>query len=86
MFDIDRQERLKPGETVLRTKQLGIQHVPVFGEVNLHAIASSNKDLLKRAEGTGINGKQREGLVYKNVVDGRWFKVIANDYLLNHGE
>lgn len=86
IFDIDRQERMTPAETVLRAKQLGLQHVPVLGEVRLHEIAGSVEDLLKQAEGAGINGKKREGLVFKNVEDGRWFKVIANNYLLKHGE
>ncbi|KAI0016425.1 RNA ligase, DRB0094 family [Xylariomycetidae sp. FL0641] len=86
IFDIDAQERLKPGETVQRAAQLGLQHVPVHGEARLHDIAKCHADLLKRAEGTGINGRKREGLVFKNVDDQRGFKVIANDYLLKHGE
>ncbi|KUI67461.1 hypothetical protein VM1G_11493 [Cytospora mali] len=86
IWDIDRQERFPPGLTEEWAKSLGILQVPVLGYVKLPDIASSNEDLLERAKGRHADGRKREGLVYKAVNDGRSFKVIANDYLLKHGE
>ncbi|KAI1777560.1 RNA ligase, DRB0094 family [Hypoxylon cercidicola] len=86
IFDIDKQRYLHPKETELRAEQLGLKHVPVLGYVRIREVAKSHEELLKRAEGVGMNGRKREGLVFKNVEDGRWFKVVANDYLLKHGE
>ncbi|EMR63980.1 hypothetical protein MGN70_001532 [Eutypa lata] len=78
IFDIDTQEALLPWETERMTKGLGLQHVPVSGYFRLRDIADGPTDLLKRAEGLGINGNPREGLVYRNVADGKAFKVICN--------
>ncbi|KAI5927573.1 RNA ligase, DRB0094 family [Camillea tinctor] len=86
IFDMDKQKYFDPREVEKRAAQLELKHVPVLGYFNLHSIAKNQDDLLKRAEGTGLNGRKREGLVYKNVEDGRRFKVISNDYLLEHGE
>ncbi|KAI1401017.1 RNA ligase, DRB0094 family [Hypoxylon fuscum] len=86
IFDIDTQERFAPAETVERAQQLNLKHVPVHGDVKIHDIATSVEDLLKRAEGTYDNGKKREGLVFKNLGNDRSFKIIANNYLLTHGE
>jgi RNA ligase (TIGR02306 family) len=86
MWDIDRQERLSPSLTEERTKLLDLRHVPVLGYVRLPEIASSNEDLLERAKGRHADDRKREGLVFKAVNDGRSFKVIANDYLLEHEE
>ncbi|ROV97751.1 hypothetical protein VMCG_07416 [Cytospora schulzeri] len=86
MWDIDRQERFLPSLTEERTKSLGLKHVPVLGYVKLPDIARSHEDLLERAKGTHADGRKREGLVFKSVSDGRNFKVIANDYLLEHKE
>jgi RNA ligase (TIGR02306 family) len=86
IFDVDQQRYLNPRETEKRTSQIGLKHVPVLGYVKIQDIAKSRDDLLHRAEGIGMNGKKREGLVYKNVDNGQAFKVIANNYLLSHGE
>ncbi|RYP89400.1 hypothetical protein DL769_000051 [Monosporascus sp. CRB-8-3] len=86
IFDIDEQKALCPKETVKLAGELGLEHVPVLGYVKLHDIAKSHNDLLKRSEGRGIHGKLREGLVYKNMKDGRSFKVISNSNLLRNGE
>ncbi|KAK7950902.1 DRB0094 family RNA ligase [Apiospora aurea] len=86
IFDIDVQEALGPAETEEMAEQLGLKHVPVNSYSRLHDIAASNADLLQRAEGVGFYGKPREGLVYKNVQDGRSFKVISNAYLVRNGE
>ncbi|KAI1386909.1 RNA ligase, DRB0094 family [Hypoxylon trugodes] len=86
MFNIDNQKYIHPDVTVARAQQLGLKHVPILGKVRIHEIAKNQSDLLKRAEGTDNNGLKREGLVYKNLEDSRSFKVIANNYLLTHGE
>ncbi|KAK7924280.1 hypothetical protein PG985_006334 [Apiospora marii] len=86
IFDIDAQAALSPRETEKMTQELGLKHVPVKGYYRLHDIATSQEELLQRAEGVGIFGKPREGLVYKNVNDGRCFKVISNAYLIGIGE
>ncbi|KAI1375650.1 RNA ligase, DRB0094 family [Hypoxylon crocopeplum] len=86
IFDIDSQQRFPPAETIMRAKQLDLPHVPVHGNVRLHDIARCTADLLKRAEGVGDDGNKREGLVFKNINSDRGFKVIANNYLLQHGE
>ncbi|KAK8050149.1 DRB0094 family RNA ligase [Apiospora phragmitis] len=88
IFDIDTQAALGPRETEQKAQQLGLKHVPVNGYFRLHDIATSREDLLQRAEGAGIFGKPREGLVYKNLnlEDGRSFKVISNAYLIGNGE
>ncbi|KAI4864258.1 RNA ligase, DRB0094 family [Hypoxylon rubiginosum] len=86
IFDVDAQRYLHPAEAAVRAAQLGLRHVPVLGYVRIRDVAGSCEELLRRAEGVGMNGRRREGLVYKNVEDGRWFKVGANDYLLTHGE
>ncbi|KAI3328854.1 RNA ligase, DRB0094 family [Xylariaceae sp. AK1471] len=86
IFDVDVQRYLHPRETEMRASQLGLKHVPVLAYMNLQEIAKDKNELIRRAEGIGMNGKKREGLVYKNVDDGRAFKVIANGYLLAHDE
>lgn len=86
MWDIDRQERLSPSVTEEYAASMGLKHVPVLGYVKLVDIASSNDDLLERAKGRHADGRKREGIVFKAVGDSRCFKVIANDYLLEHKE
>ncbi|KAK8873445.1 RNA ligase DRB0094 family [Apiospora arundinis] len=86
IYDVDARKALDLRETELRARQLGLKHVPVNGYFRLHDIAKSHEELLKRAEGVGMFGHPREGLVYKNVEDGRSFKVISNSYLLRYGE
>lgn len=86
IFDIDAQAALSPRETEQRAQELGLKHVPVNGYYRLHDIAATQEELLQRAEGVGIFGQPREGLVYKNVDDGRGFKAISNAYLIGNGE
>ncbi|KAH8758352.1 RNA ligase-domain-containing protein [Diaporthe sp. PMI_573] len=80
MFHIDRQDFINPREVEAMAKKLGLKHVPVLGYNTLTKIASSHKDLQKRAAQS-----KGEGLVYKCIDDGRRFKVISNTYLLEHG-
>ena len=79
IWDIDRQAYLHPRETERRAGELGLKHVPVLGYVRIRDIASSQDDLLQRAA-----RRDGEGLVFKCVQDGRWFKVISNTYLLEN--
>jgi RNA ligase (TIGR02306 family) len=87
VFDIEKQRFLPPREVEEAwTRELGVKHVPVVGYSKLKDIAGSMQELLQRAEGKGINGKKREGIVLKEV-DGKFsFKAISNSYLLKHGE
>ncbi|KAK8068423.1 type 2A phosphatase activator TIP41 [Apiospora saccharicola] len=86
IFDIETQTALSPSETEDLTGMLGLKHVEVNGYCRLHDIATSQVELLQRAEGVGIFGKPREGLVYKDKDGGRFFKVISNAYLIGNGE
>ncbi|KAI8635418.1 RNA ligase, DRB0094 family [Xylariaceae sp. FL1651] len=86
MFEIDTQTFIHPQTVHERAKTLGLKHVPVHCYARLHDMAKNQEDLLRRAEGKGIFGNNREGLVYKNCADGRAFKSISNSYLLKIGE
>lgn len=87
VYDIDGQRYLPPRE-VYETwaPLLGVKHVPVHGYRPLNEMGSQVTDLVNRAEGRGINGRKREGIVFKRE-DGQFsFKAISNSYLLTHGE
>ncbi|KAF5603692.1 DRB0094 family RNA ligase [Fusarium subglutinans] len=87
VYDIDEQRYLPPRE-VYETwaPLLGVKHVPVHGYRPLNEMGSQITDLVNRAEGRGINGRKREGIVFKRE-DGQFnFKAISNSYLLTHGE
>ncbi|KAF9761917.1 hypothetical protein IL306_003637 [Fusarium sp. DS 682] len=87
VYDIDEQRYLPPRE-VYETwaPRLGVKHVPVHGYKPLNEFGYKITDLVDRAEGKGINGRKREGIVFKRE-DGQFsFKAISNSYLLTHGE
>ncbi|KAH8201027.1 hypothetical protein TruAng_004800 [Truncatella angustata] len=86
VWDIDEQKYLKPKEAEVMATKLGVRHVPVHGYFYLRDIATSVDELLSRAEGKGLRGKKREGIVLKHSDGGISFKVISNSYLLKHGE
>jgi RNA ligase (TIGR02306 family) len=87
IWDIDTQQPLAPREVhEIWAPKLGVKHVPVVGYHVLKDIATSPGDLVKRADGKGINGKKREGIVLKHVDGKVSFKAISNSYLLKHGE
>ncbi|KAJ1569359.1 hypothetical protein HK405_006215 [Cladochytrium tenue] len=84
VFDIDAQRYMPPREAEELAARWGLRHVPLHGYRPLREIASNVAELLQRAEGKGINGKRREGIVLK-VADGSFgFKAISNSYLLKH--
>lgn len=86
VWDIDAQRYLPPKETEALAKQLGLRHVPVVGYFPLREIATSVSELLQRAEGVGLNKREREGIVLEHVGSDFGFKAISNSYLLKHGE
>lgn len=77
IYDIDTHERMDPKEVVEFAKEHDLKHVPVKGYFLLPKLGRGVEDLVARA-----GGQEFEGLVYKNVFDGRWFKVISPDWLL----
>ena len=91
-WDIKNQKRVSPQVTATLCELMGIHHVPVlhrsvclrqlFPEATQDTIVN---DLLKFAEGpSGLNGKTREGLVFKSL-DGEFqFKAISNLYLTKY--
>ncbi|KAM0564253.1 hypothetical protein ACHAPJ_000463 [Fusarium lateritium] len=87
VYDIDEQRYLPPREVhETWAPQLGVKHVPVHGYWPLNEVGSTVADLVARAEGKGVNGRKREGIVFKRE-DGQFsFKAISNSYLLKHGE
>ncbi|ARK42632.1 RNA ligase (ATP) [Burkholderia pseudomallei] len=85
-WDIDRQQYLSPTETHALADQLSLKHVPVLGYIVLNDVGHTIGQILDRAEGQGINGAKREGIVFKHVESGFSFKAISNSYLLKHGE
>ncbi|KAK6526521.1 hypothetical protein TWF694_005104 [Orbilia ellipsospora] len=86
VWDIDKQQYLEPKAVEELAAELNLKHVPVNGYYKLGDIATEVKALLARAEGKGINGKKREGIVLKQVDGPLSFKAISNSYLLKHGE
>ena len=82
IIDLDNKAvRMHPRRVEEYAKMLGIKHVPVLGYVNLRKIATSNEGLIHRAE-----ARDGEGLVFKNVHDGRWFKVLSREWIIHRGD
>ncbi|KAH7163126.1 hypothetical protein B0J13DRAFT_634335 [Dactylonectria estremocensis] len=87
VWDIDTQRYLPPREVhETWAPMLGVRHVAVEGYRPLREIASSVAELVARADGKGIHGRKREGIVLKHVDGNFSFKAISNSYLLKHGE
>ncbi|KAH7171012.1 hypothetical protein EDB81DRAFT_187283 [Dactylonectria macrodidyma] len=87
VWDIDAQRYLPPREVhETWAPMLGVRHVAVEGYRPLREIASSVAELVARADGKGIHGRKREGIVLKHVDGNFSFKAISNSYLLKHGE
>ncbi|KAI1100384.1 RNA ligase-domain-containing protein [Jackrogersella minutella] len=87
IFDIDKQQHLRPDEVTSICNRLGWDHVPViFNSMKLSKFANSINDLLVKAEGIGVKGQMREGLVFKGNHSKFRFKVISNTWLLATGK
>lgn len=81
VFDIDKQEYLLPSKRRELVAEYGLIHVPVAAE--LTRLLPSVQEAIADADGpSGLNGKYREGFVYKSHARDFSFKVISNSYLL----
>lgn len=80
VFDIREQKYLLPDDARKVVEELGLNYVPVFKAV--HQLTETIPQLLEMAEGpSGLNGKYREGLVFKSLTRNFSFKAISNSYL-----
>jgi RNA ligase (TIGR02306 family) len=81
VFLIDEQRYMLPAERVQFCLDQRVLHVPINYTGPLKA--STVADAIVRADGpSGLNGKYREGFVYKSTTRDFSFKVISNAYLL----
>lgn len=82
IFDIDTQERWNPMRVEKWVEDFQLEHVPRRGYKTLYNIPGQNYEGALLWANQAIFG---EGLVYKNVEDNRWFKVISESWLARHG-
>ncbi|MDR2116007.1 MAG: hypothetical protein LBP87_06470 [Planctomycetaceae bacterium] len=90
IFDIDKQTYLDAAERYAIAERLELRHVPVIeAEHILRFNETPMEQLIKSADGKSVlSNKKREGIVYKQRGGEPWavsFKVISNEYLLEHG-
>ena len=85
IFDIDKQRYYLPAERQSLCESLNLKHVPVFANYETDS-RTTVSELLTFAEGqSNLNPRtQREGLVFKNVINNESFKVISNAWLLKN--
>lgn len=85
IFDIDKQRYYLPAERQSLCESLGLKHVPVFANYETDS-RTTVSELLTFAEGQSkLNSRtQREGLVFKNVINNESFKAISNAWLLKN--
>lgn len=85
IYDIDAGRYLTPSERITVVAKLDIKHVPVLRSA-FSIEAQKVNDLLFTAEGAsvlcGVDGPEREGLVFKCNSSQVSFKVISNSFLL----
>ncbi|KAK8045444.1 hypothetical protein PG993_005468 [Apiospora rasikravindrae] len=86
IYDIDRDAWMSADKAFGLCKQLNLTHAPVVGRMKLSNFAQSLDELLEKAEGKGVLGKEREGLVFRLPSNTWGFKVIANSWLLTYGQ
>ncbi|KAI1451669.1 RNA ligase-domain-containing protein [Annulohypoxylon moriforme] len=87
IFDIDNQEDLRPEIVKDICHRLGWEHVPIVSDsIKLSTFADDIDDLLHKAEGTGVKGRTREGLIFKSTDASFAFKAISNLWLLEVGK
>lgn len=86
VYNISKREYMLPNEAEWCVKSLGLKYVPVF--LDRYKLDKDVKGLLELADGdSGLNGKFREGLVFKSLSDPEFsFKAISNRYLLKTGK
>jgi RNA ligase (TIGR02306 family) len=82
IWDIDTMEYIIPSERRKITKEIGLNHVPVFDE---EYSFTTVEDELKLSDGKSKLNKNvsREGFVFKSCSDPRHsFKIVSNKYLM----
>lgn len=85
IYDIDNQRWLPQERMMEICKKLKIDHAPFIARTRLRDFAKGMDELLEKAEGKGVLGNKREGLVFKTIDQSFCFKVIANSWLLEYG-
>lgn len=85
IWDIDNQRHMPVKAVEGICKRLEIPHVPVIGYHRLEDFADNLQDLLKAADGIGMNGTIREGLMFKYLNGKGYCKVVSNDWLIKTG-
>lgn len=86
IWDIDKQAWWGAKRTLQFCDRNGLAHVPVLHRIRLSAFAKDIDELLAKAEGKGVLGKKREGLIFRTMNNSFGFKVIANSWLLTYGK
>ncbi|KAI4866002.1 RNA ligase-domain-containing protein [Hypoxylon rubiginosum] len=87
IYDIDNQQRMQPSQVASICSRLGWDHAPIISNgMKLSAFARDVDDLLAKAEGIGLTGQMREGLVFKTIDAKFAFKAISNSWLLTTGK
>ncbi|EGZ72956.1 hypothetical protein NEUTE2DRAFT_156528 [Neurospora tetrasperma FGSC 2509] len=81
IWDIQNLKRWDPRVVKNFSDAHNLKHVKVMGYHKLHDIAESHEDLISLAEVRG-----GEGLVFKSCVDGRWFKVLSPQWIVEQGD
>ena len=85
MYNTHTGQYILPVQLKAACEKLGLNHVPIIGEV-AKIDDYSIQSLLEHAEGKSVlNGSEREGLVFKsNTIHDRSFKAINNKWLLKN--
>lgn len=86
IWDIDKQAWWGAKRTLQFCDENGLNHAPVLYRLKLSHFAKDVDELLAKAEGKGILGKNREGLIFRTMNNSFSFKVIANSWLLEYGK
>ncbi|KAK7991464.1 hypothetical protein PG988_000258 [Apiospora saccharicola] len=86
IYDIDKATWMSADKAFDLCKQLNLTHAPIVGRMRLSSFAQSLDQLLQKAEGKGVLGKNREGLIFRPPNNTWGFKVIANSWLLEYGQ
>jgi hypothetical protein len=73
--------RRNPKEVEEFAERHNLRHVEVRGYHTVRELANCHEDLIRMAEESG-----HEGLVFKCLNDGRWFKVLSTKWLLEKGD
>ena len=81
IFDIDTQRYLLPMDRIELAIKYDIDHVPFFESLAVLPLDINECLLLADGE-SGLNGKYREGLVFKSHIRDFSFKVVSTQYLL----